>query len=139
MHLRIFANCMMPKINWDALGITASVACAIHCAVLPLLLTSLPVLGFDLIQNTFFEYGMIVLAFVVGAYALAHGFRRHHHRFLPLAVFSVGIALLLAKQVWHSIHLWLLIPAVFAIVSAHYLNYRLCRVHDHAHTEDCSH
>jgi uncharacterized membrane protein len=130
---------MMPKINWDALGITTSVACAVHCAVLPLLLTSLPVLGFDLIQNTFFEYGMIALAFVIGAYALRHGFRHHHHRFFPLAVFSIGIALLLAKQVWHSIHLWLLIPAVLAIVTAHYLNYRLCRVQDHAHTEDCSH
>lgn len=139
MHLHIFANCMMPKFNWDALGITASVACAIHCAVLPLLLTSLPVLGFDLIQNSFFEYFMIALAFAVGAYALGHGFRRHHQRFLPLAVFSAGIALLLAKQVWHSIHLWLLIPAVMAIVTAHYLNYRLCRVHAHAHTEDCSH
>ena len=33
---------MRLKINWDALGIATSLACAIHCAVLPLLLTSLP-------------------------------------------------------------------------------------------------
>ena len=79
---------MPNKINWDALGISASVVCAIHCAVLPVLLTSLPVFGFDMVQNVFFEYGMILLAFCVGIYALSHGFRKHHHRPLPLYIFS---------------------------------------------------
>lgn len=82
---------------------------------------------------------MIVLALLVGLYALNHGFRKHHHRFLPFAIFVIGILFLLAKQVWHSLHLWLLIPAVMAIVSAHYLNYRFCRVHNHAHATDCIH
>ncbi|MEO5682019.1 MAG: MerC domain-containing protein [Chitinophagaceae bacterium] len=130
---------MNNKINWDALGITTSVACAIHCAVLPLLLTSLPVFGFDIIQNAVFEYAMILLAFIVGVYALSHGFRKHHHRLLPLALFSTGVLFLLAKQIWHSLHIWLLIPAVIAIIAAHYLNYRFCRVHDHAHEADCRH
>ncbi len=123
---------MNRKINWDALGITASVACAIHCAVLPLLLTSLPVFGFDVIQNPGFEYAMILLAFLVGITALSHGFRKHHRRLLPLAVFSAGIFFLLAKQVWHQLHIWLLVPAVIAIIAAHYINYRLCRQHAHA-------
>jgi hypothetical protein len=51
------------KINWDALGITASLACAIHCAVLPLMLTSLPLFGINIIHNAIFEYSMIGLAF----------------------------------------------------------------------------
>jgi len=127
------------KVNWDALGITTSVACAIHCAVLPLLLTSLPVFGFDIIRNTFFEYAMIVLAFAVGVYALSHGFRKHHQRILPLSVFSLGILFLLAKQVWHQLHIWLLIPAVIAIVSAHYLNYRFSRLYTHRTAEECVH
>jgi MerC mercury resistance protein len=130
---------MLRKINLDALGITASVACAIHCAVLPVVLTSLPVFGFDIIQNVFFEYGMILMAFIVGAYALSHGFRKHHHRLLPLTIFSIGILFLLAKQIWHTLHLWLLVPAVIAIIGAHYLNYRLCRVSNHSHNGDCAH
>jgi hypothetical protein len=127
---------MTKKINWDALGITASVACAIHCAILPVLLTSLPVFGFDIVQNIFFEYSMILLAFAVGIYALSHGFRKHHHRTLPLYIFSIGILFLLAKQVWHTMHLWLLIPAVTAIISAHYLNYRLCKMNTHTKAEN---
>ena len=42
---------MNHKINWDGLGVTTSLICAIHCAVLPLLFTSLPLLGGDIIHN----------------------------------------------------------------------------------------
>ncbi|MFT3702205.1 MAG: MerC domain-containing protein [Agriterribacter sp.] len=129
----------MFRINYDALGVTASLACAIHCAVLPLILTSLPVFGIDIIHNYFFEYGMILLAFVVGLFALYHGYKKHHHSFVPVLLFSLGISFLLLKELFHEYHLWLLIPAVLLIVSAHYVNYRLCRKANHCHTNDCDH
>ena len=53
------------KINWDGLGIATSLACAIHCAILPLILTSLPLFGVNIIHNMFFEWRMIALAFIV--------------------------------------------------------------------------
>lgn len=134
----IFAP-MNSKINWDAFGIATSLACALHCALLPLFLTSLPLFGVNIIENTGFEYGMVALAFAVGSYALYHGRKKHHHSWLPLIVFVVGIAFLLAKLAWHEWRIMLLIPAVGCIVSAHYLNYRLCRGHDHGHAEDCNH
>ena len=118
---------MNVKINWDALGITTSVACAIHCAVLPLLLSSLPVFGINIIDNVSFEYFMIFLAFAIGFYALYHGYRKHHHNNAPLIIFTTGILLLFAKQVWHAWQVWLLVPAVMCIVSAHYINYRRCK------------
>jgi len=127
------------KINWDALGISTSIACAIHCALLPLFLTSLPLFGINIIHNVFFEAGMILLAFCIGAYSLYHGYRRHHHSSLPLILFSCGMAFLIFKQFFHAYENWLLIPAVILIISAHVLNYRSCRVHDHAHSDDCNH
>lgn len=130
---------MLRKINWDALGITTSMACAIHCAVLPLFLSSLPLFGVNIIENIRFEYGMILLAFAVGAYSLYHGRKKHHHSWLPLIIFAVGIAFLLAKMTWHEWRNWFLLPAVICIVTAHFLNYRLCRHHDHAHEDDCNH
>lgn len=135
----VYICCMKATINWDAMGASASIACAIHCAVLPVIITSLPVFGFDIIQNPFFEYGMILLAFLVGIYALTHGFRKHHRRFLPLVVFSTGILCLVAKEIWHSMHTWLLVPAVIAIISAHYFNYRFCRLHNAAQAESGTH
>lgn len=127
------------KINWDALGIATSLACAIHCAVLPLLLTSLPLFGINIIENTGFEYLMIFIAFVVGAYSLYHGRRKHHHSWLPIQIFIAGIACLFAKMYWHDWRNWFLVPAVLFIVGAHFINYRLCRHHNHAHSDDCNH
>lgn len=127
------------KINWDALGVTVSIACAIHCAILPLALSSLPLFGINIIENVYFEFGMIALAFVVGAYSLYHGFKKHHHRWVPFILFSLGILFLVLKQVFHEWHLLLLIPAVALIVYGHFLNFRFCRHHNHAHKEDCDH
>jgi hypothetical protein len=127
------------KINWDALGVATSLACAIHCAVLPLTLTSLPVLGINIIENEVFEYFMIALAGGIGIAALRHGYKKHHHSLVPIATFSLGMLGLVAKQVWHQYQLWILPVAVALIVIAHLINFRACRVHDHAHADDCDH
>jgi MerC mercury resistance protein len=127
------------RINWDALGISASLACAIHCAILPMLYSSLPLFGVNIIDNVFFEYFMIALAFAIGAFSLWHGYKKHHHSLLPLAIFSIGMILLLAKQVWHQYQIPLLVVAVILIVIAHFRNYKMCRVHNHAHADDCNH
>ncbi|MBL7738361.1 MAG: MerC domain-containing protein [Chitinophagaceae bacterium] len=130
---------MRSKINWDALGITASLACAIHCALLPLFLTSLPLFGVNIIHNVFFEAGMVVLAVGIGSYSFYHGYRRHHHSFIPFILFATGILLLVLKLFFIHYETWLLIPAVLLIVTAHVLNFRFCRVHNHAHSDDCAH
>jgi hypothetical protein len=127
------------RVNWDAMGVAASLACAIHCAILPLLLTSLPVLGINIIENEAFEYFMILLAFGIGVYSLRHGYKKHHHSTLPIIIFSIGITGLIAKQIWHKYQLWILPFAVLMIVTAHLINFRSCRVHNHAHEDDCDH
>jgi len=130
---------MKLQINWDALGVSATIACAIHCALLPLLLSSLPLFGINILHNIFFETGMILLAMLIGTYSLSHGYRRHHHHLLPLVLFISGIFFLLLKQFITSLHIWLLIPAVLLIVSAHFLNWRFCRKAKHCHSTDCNH
>ena len=130
---------MLTKINWDALGIGTSIACAIHCALLPLIISSLPLFGINIIDNPLFEYGMITLAFLVGAYSLLHGYKKHHHKLLPFLLFSIGMACLFGKQIWHEYHLVLLIPAVVFIIYAHYMNFSLCRKASHCHANDCTH
>jgi MerC mercury resistance protein len=135
----IFAVRMKLKINWDALGITASLACAIHCALLPLFMTSLPLFGINIIHNYWFEAAMIALAIAIGGYSLYHGYKKHHHSFQPLGLFLAGMGFLVLKTVLHEYELWLLIPAVLLIIAGHVNNYRFCRVHNHAHSDDCNH
>ena len=130
---------MKLKVNWDVLGVGTSLACAIHCALLPLFLNSLPLFGLNIIHNVFFEVAMIVLALCIGSYSLYHGYKKHHHSFLPLVIFLSGFIFLVAKQFFVQYETWLLIPAVALIVTAHLLNFRFCRVHNHAHKDDCDH
>lgn len=130
---------MKTHVNWDSLGIVTSVACAVHCALLPLILTSLPLFGVNIIHNDFFEAGMIALAFVIGSIALYHGYKRHHHRVLPLLIFSGGFIFLVLKQILTGYEIKLLIPAVILILTAHFFNFSFCRKADHCHTADCNH
>jgi hypothetical protein len=116
------------KVNWDGLGIITSLLCAVHCALLPVLLTSLPLFGVNIIHNLLFEWGMIAIAAAVGAYSLYHGFIKHHQQWLPAILFAVGILFLITKQLFHQYEIWLLIPAVILIVTAHFQNYRLCHL-----------
>ena len=115
---------MKLKINKDVLGIGASIACAIHGAILPLFLSRFSLLGINIIHNTLFESGMIGLAFVLGILALRHGFMRHHRSYVPFMLFSAGMLFLLAKQYWHSYELLLLPFAVVLIVTAGVCNIR---------------
>lgn len=127
------------RINWDAFGITASLACAVHCALLPLFMTSLPLFGINIIDNFYFETGMVILALAIGGYSFYHGYRKHHHSFTPIILFSVGMLFLVFKLFFAHHEPWLLIPAVTLIVVAHVQNFRSCRVHNHAHADDCNH
>jgi hypothetical protein len=119
---------MKVKLNWDVVGIGTSIACAIHCALLPLLATTLSILGINIINNVFFEWVMIFLAGAIGCYALIHGYIKHHKNFMPVALFVVGFIFLLLKQTYHgfTIEYWLLSFAILLIIIAHYYNYKLC-------------
>ncbi len=109
-------------INADILGIGASIACAVHCAILPLFLSGLSIFGVNIIHNFWFESAMILLAFVVGMFSLRHGFVRHHHSPVPFLLFAAGMIFLFAKQYWHIYELILLPFAVILIISAHFFN-----------------
>lgn len=116
---------MKLRLNWDSLGIATTLLCAIHCMVLPLLLTSLPLMGIDLIHDPVFEWSMILLAIIIGIYALYHGYIKHHRNIVPVYLFLAGAALLIVKQLFHDFQLLLLL-AIPLIVVAHWKNYKLC-------------
>ena len=118
---------MKTKISADVIGIGTSIACAIHCAILPLFLTGLSVFGVNIIHNFWFETGMILLAGIVGVYSLRHGFTRHHRSPVPFMLFFAGMLFLFAKQYWHLYELILLPFAVILIISAHIFNFRFTR------------
>ena len=115
------------RINWDFFGIVTSIACAVHCAILPILISSIPIFGINVINNSSFEWMMIGLAFLIGSIAVLHGYRSHHKSLTPFYLFSAGFIFLVIKQFFHNQEFIFLIPAIFFILYAHFLNYHYSR------------
>ena len=121
---------LLRKLNLDVIGIGASLLCAIHCALLPVLITLLPLLGFQLLENEKLEYGLMACTLLTGCLALFRGYRYRHRQLLPLLLFLAGFAGLLLGHyamppVWQQ-------PVVITagallIIIAHIWNLHKCR------------
>lgn len=116
------------KVNADRWGIITSIACAIHCTVLPLFISSIPFLNIDILENKTIEWSMIVLALIFGLLSLYHGYTLHHKKKLPLILFLAGFSFLVLNQVIAERFVYIFIPASsISIISAHITNTYFCR------------
>ena len=113
------------RINWEALGIGASLACAIHSQYYFFLFT----------DNIFLEIFLLGSAFVIGFSTLWHGYKKHHHHWGTLVPFTFGMLLFTINQfvIFPYSSFVFVIPAVIAVISAHILNHRFCREANHCH------
>lgn len=125
------------KPNPDVLGIAASLLCAVHCILLPVLFTSLPLLGVELLKNPLLESATIALSMGIGAWVLWRGYRQGHIRRRMAAGFIAGLALVTAGNFMDSTIAEALLKFAGAtfIVTMHAINWRQhkrhCAVHKH--------
>ncbi len=107
----------------DHVGVTASLACAVHCVVVALLLGAMP--AASLLAAPWIDWAFLALSTGIGLLALVPGYRRHGQR-APLALFAAGIVLLLSVRGMHlppsALELVLVATAAGALVLAHWKN-----------------
>lgn len=125
----------------DRFGATASFLCAIHCALLPLVVAVLPVLGLSFLADHRYEQGFIVFATALALTSLFVGFRRHQ-RFGAFWFLVPGITLLLVGAALafddsSSLHAVLVAIGGTLVACAHVANLRLS--HGHVHDATCQH
>ncbi|WP_371724327.1 MerC domain-containing protein [Mucilaginibacter sp. L196] len=120
----------------DNIGMTASTLCAIHCALVPIFITVLPLIGLGFLANPWFEWGMIILAFIIGVSSISSSYFRMHRRLVPLLLLSIGFTIIILGHLF--IAGWLegiVVPlGGFTIATAHFINYRYvgaCKVCNH--------
>ena len=77
----------------DWTGLAASIACGIHCAAMPLLLSYLPSFGLSWLAHEGFHQWMTVLCFIFAASAFIPGWRKHKS-LVPAFSGVIGITLL---------------------------------------------
>lgn len=119
----------------DRIGMTASTLCAIHCALLPVFLTALPLIGLEFLANQWVEISMILLSVILGTLSLSLSYRKQHRKRLPFLVLFTGFILIGAG---HFSGMEMLEPILIPIgglivAGAHLLNWKLNKVCTHIH------
>jgi hypothetical protein len=126
----------------DRLGAVGSLLCAVHCALLPLLIALLPSLGVAAWLGDGFERGFILFATMLGLFSVLWGYRRHG-AVRALWLLLPGLALLWTGALYAPLH-HALVPHAVAMTFggtlvglAHMANLRLN--HGHVHDASCAH
>jgi len=120
----------------DNIGITASTLCAIHCALVPLLFTSLPLVGLGFLANAWVEWGMIIFALAIGVYSIGLSYRRTHHRLVPLMMLVLGFGIIIGGHAFAptgNAEAMIVPLGGLLIAAAHYVNYKYTGACNYAH------
>ena len=123
----------------DKLAIGLSVACAIHCLFLPLMVLMLPSIAALNLDNEAFHMWMVVAVIPCSIYALFLGCKEHSRYQLVFLAFSGLVILVLAlvlgeEQIGEAGEKIMTVAGAALIALGHWLNFRLCRAADH---KDC--
>jgi hypothetical protein len=115
----------------DRLGIAASCACAIHCALTPLFVGFLSAVGTAFFVDERLEWVLIGFSVVVGILSLLPSYIRQHRQMQALVLFISGMLIVLAAQLsldgYPKVDLIAVLLGASLIVSAHLVNRKLCR------------
>ena len=117
----------------DKAGMTASTICAIHCAIMPVAIGVLPIIGLGFVADGWFEWMMVGTAALVGGVSMKRGQVRHRRHtawcfFVPgLVAVLLGLSLLEETPglfPWKAI---VMAIGGFTIATAHFINSKLCK------------
>jgi hypothetical protein len=126
----------------DRVGSATAIVCAVHCALLPFVLATLPALGLTLLAAAQWELPYVAFASVLAMASLWLGFRRHRV-YRALAFLVPGLVAVWAGLLVPALHEDVVRHAVTMtfggtlIAVAHLVNLRL--THGHVHDATCNH
>ncbi len=120
----------------DVMGFSASFLCAIHCLLMPLVLSFGLVGGLSWLESPLVEWTFILSTLVLASWSLLGSLPRHNNK-RPLLIAAIGFGIILGIHLLEHIigHYFAAIGGVL-IAYAHYLNWRL--IHDHGQASTSS-
>ena len=113
----------------DHAGSTVSIACAIHCALSPLVLPLIPLTASRFVGPTL-EWGFVTSSLILGVVSLGHSYRVIHRDWRAMALFVAGFTVLMIVRILEPrgvIEPIGVFGAAALIVAAHVMNLRLRR------------
>lgn len=111
----------------DRVGALVSFACAVHCAILPVALALLPVLGLSILAHGTLERFMLCLSLLFGVTSACWGLRVHRSWKVAPFFFVALVLLGLSRTFAGLAHGAVLCLGGGLLSFSHFLNHRLCR------------
>ena len=105
----------------DTIGTTASLLCAVHCALHPLLMVLLPVTGLSFLISSGFETVFLGASALLALWALASGWR-YYGRGFTFGLWLVGVCLIFSSRLWEHQEVSLSVLGALSLSGTHLLN-----------------
>lgn len=123
------ANPLLPRL--DVVGAGASFLCALHCAAMPVLLSTLPLAGLEILASHRLEQAFVIAAAVFGFFVIGSGYCRHRLAVVALSYLAGVAALVTGAFFTHDAwaHAGFLATGGVMLGLAHALNRRGVRMH----------
>jgi hypothetical protein len=133
----------------DKAGMIASITCAIHCMIMPLIVTLLPIFGLSLFATEEFEWMLLMVSAMLGLTSLCFGFKKHKS-FRAFSFLGIGLTFLVIGRLAHEhvshfrvftfdIYLLFLVAGAILVALSHWLNNKLCKSCLPCHSSGCEH
>ena len=116
--------------NTDFFGFFASLLCAIHCSLLPFVMTIGMLGGLSWLAEPWVEVTFIVLSVVLATMSLYPSYKKQHQNNKALKIAGVGFSLLfISRLVGHgnSIEVVTIVVGGLLIAFAHVVNWQLLK------------
>ena len=111
----------------DRVGACVSAACALHCLLMPVVITFLPLIGIGFLAEGTFESVMIGVALAIASLSLAWGIRVHGRRDLILLIPAAALLFGYGHLFSGDAHWVLMALGGCALAIGHFVNRRLCK------------
>jgi O-antigen/teichoic acid export membrane protein len=110
----------------DSYGMGVGIACAVHCAVFPLIFSSGFMASASWMDHMFLDIIFLVASLYFAFNSLVRSYGKEHNNVLPLLFAVVGFIIIGYILISHN-HNQLILPTVggLLLAAAHFYNYRL--------------
>ena len=111
----------------DRIGMFSSAACAVHCAILPIVVSILPLVGLGFLADERVEFAFLTTSGMLGLASLCWGFKKHG-KMHALGILAGGIGLMAVGHMAEESSYGVLLAVLggLSIAGSHILNHYLC-------------
>jgi hypothetical protein len=114
------------QVKLDHLGIGVSLLCAVHCALLPIIITLLPLAGLKMLNNIFVEIAIIGSSLILACLSLGKSYKIHHNKSPLVMVFFGFLSIALGHFLIKNGLEWIFLTLGGVIIAtAHWRNWKL--------------